>query len=391
MRRPSGAGDEPTEAQFRKRVSLLQLRDAEYEFAMGKLGEDDYQIASEGDFRRGAGGHPGRGGGGPPQGAYFEGPSNAELEEEIASVRSRISGGVFLLRVRPSEPGGESVLRRVREPAPGPDRSTIDLGSDPDPRGFLRAFSSQSPSSARLLIGSRFSTATGLAREFGPIRAVDGVSFALGAGELMTVFGPNGAGKTTLLRILSGGLQTVGGRGGPPGGEAGDGRSGMAPPYRCALPSDLSLRASHPGGEPPVLWTAVRAHGPGYPRSRAVGAGRADRAMPRARPGPLSRGMRQRLALARTLLHDPDFVLLDEPYTGLDAHAAAVLRGVLSSLKDGHRTVILVTHNISQGLELADRVADPGAGSLRAPRGPVEEWTPAPSSSSYREKVEEVG
>ena len=70
-----------------------------------------------------------------------------------------------------------------------------------------------------------------------------------------------------------------------------------------------------------------------------------------------SRGMRQRLGLARTLLHDPDLVLLDEPYTGLDPHAAAVLRTVLETLRDGLRTVILVTHNLTQGLELADRVA----------------------------------
>jgi heme exporter protein A len=70
-----------------------------------------------------------------------------------------------------------------------------------------------------------------------------------------------------------------------------------------------------------------------------------------------SRGMRQRLALARTLLHDPDIVLLDEPYTGLDAHAAAVLREVLGALKDGRRSVVLVTHNLSEGLELADGIA----------------------------------
>jgi heme exporter protein A len=70
-----------------------------------------------------------------------------------------------------------------------------------------------------------------------------------------------------------------------------------------------------------------------------------------------SRGMQQRLALARTLLHDPEIVLLDEPYTGLDAHAAGMLRGVLERLKDGRRTVVLVTHNLSQGLEMADRVA----------------------------------
>jgi heme exporter protein A len=70
-----------------------------------------------------------------------------------------------------------------------------------------------------------------------------------------------------------------------------------------------------------------------------------------------SRGMQQRLALARTLLHDPEIVLLDEPYTGLDPHAARMLRGVLERLKDGRRTVVLVTHNLSQGLEMADRVA----------------------------------
>jgi heme exporter protein A len=70
-----------------------------------------------------------------------------------------------------------------------------------------------------------------------------------------------------------------------------------------------------------------------------------------------SRGMRQRLALARTLLHEPDLVLLDEPYTGLDAHAAVVLRDVLGALKDGKRTVVMVTHNLAEGLEMADRVA----------------------------------
>ena len=70
-----------------------------------------------------------------------------------------------------------------------------------------------------------------------------------------------------------------------------------------------------------------------------------------------SRGMQQRLALARTLLHEPRIVLLDEPYTGLDPHAAAMLRGVLEHLRDGTRAVLMVTHNLTQGLELADRVA----------------------------------
>ena len=67
--------------------------------------------------------------------------------------------------------------------------------------------------------------------------------------------------------------------------------------------------------------------------------------------------MRQRLSLARALLHDPDVVLLDEPYTGLDPSAASVLRDVLRELRDGRRTVVMVTHNLSEGLQLATRVA----------------------------------
>ena len=67
--------------------------------------------------------------------------------------------------------------------------------------------------------------------------------------------------------------------------------------------------------------------------------------------------MRQRLALVRALLHDPDVVLLDEPYTGLDPSAAAVLRGVLTGLKDGRRTVVMVTHNLGEGIALATQLA----------------------------------
>jgi heme exporter protein A len=93
----------------------------------------------------------------------------------------------------------------------------------------------------------------------------------------------------------------------------------------------------------------------------------------------LSHGMRQRLALARALLHDPDVVLLDEPYTGLDPRAASVLRGVLEELRDGRRTVVMVTHNLKEGLELATRVAIQVSGAFawegsgsEVPRGDFE-------------------
>ena len=70
-----------------------------------------------------------------------------------------------------------------------------------------------------------------------------------------------------------------------------------------------------------------------------------------------SRGMVQRLTIARAILHDPDLMLLDEPYTGLDLQAADMLRAVLQELAAAGRTVILTTHNLEQGLEMCDRAA----------------------------------
>jgi ABC-type multidrug transport system ATPase subunit len=70
-----------------------------------------------------------------------------------------------------------------------------------------------------------------------------------------------------------------------------------------------------------------------------------------------SRGMVQRLAIARAILHDPAIMLLDEPYTGLDLQAADMLRTVLQALAASDRTVILTTHNLEQGLEMCDRAA----------------------------------
>jgi heme exporter protein A len=231
--------------------------------------------------------------------------------------------------------------------------------------------------------------ASGLVREFGPLRAVDGIGFSLQAGQLMTVFGPNGAGKTTLLSVLSGGSR-------PSAGEvhlkekkleAGD------PEWhrRIGVLSHQAFLYGHLTLEENLRFFGklfgLRDLSKRIPeRLEQVGLEARSKSLART----LSRGMRQRLALARTLLHDPEFVLLDEPYTGLDPHAASVLRGVLASLKDGNRTVILVTHNISQGLELADRVAIQVRGRFvfLDDRETVDAGT---FEQFYRERVEEVG
>ncbi len=195
-----------------------------------------------------------------------------------------------------------------------------------------------------------------LVKDFGALRAVDGVGFSLDAGQLLAIFGPNGAGKTSLLRMLGGLLH-------PTEGEVwirGRSVDRGDPEWRRSIGilSHRSFLYGHLTAQENLEFFG-KLYGLGDLAARVpsrldeVGlGGRAD-----TRAQNLSRGMRQRLALARALLHDPEIVLLDEPWTGLDPHAAVLLREILESLKDGRRTVVLVTHNLSQGLELADLVA----------------------------------
>ncbi len=198
--------------------------------------------------------------------------------------------------------------------------------------------------------------ARGLVREFGGLAAVDGIDITLPPGGFLVVFGPNGAGKTSLLKLLAGSLRPtrgevrVAGETLVPGSPAGRERIGVLS-HQTFLYEQLTAR------ENLRFYATLYGLADGQARvvERLREVGLLERADDRVKT--FSRGMRQRLGLARTLLHDPDLVLLDEPYTGLDAHASAVLRRVLEALRDGRRTVVLVTHNLAQGLELADRAA----------------------------------
>jgi heme exporter protein A len=214
---------------------------------------------------------------------------------------------------------------------------------------------SNSPSAAPRALTPALEAAS-LVRDYGPVRAVDHVSFGLGAGEFLSVFGPNGAGKTSLLRLLAGGLRPTAGEvrvSGVPltiGDRAARGRIGILS-HLSFLYGRLTAREN--------LVFHGRLHGLEDLDSR-VSDRLADVGLERladSRVDTLSRGTVQRLAVARALLHDPEIVLLDEPYTGLDAYAGAMLQELLSALKHGGRTVVMVTHNLGRGLELADRVA----------------------------------
>jgi heme exporter protein A len=226
----------------------------------------------------------------------------------------------------------------------------------------------------------------GLVRAFGSLRAVDGVSFALPAGETLTLLGPNGAGKSTLLRILSGELRPASGDV-RFGGETMDLRSATWR-RRVGVLSHQTFLYGHLTARENLRFYADLFELDGVEervRAGLDGVGLESRADDQVRT--YSRGMRQRLALARTLLHEPEMVLLDEPYTGLDAHAAGVLREVLATLRDGRRTVILVTHNLTEGLELADRVAIQVRGRLVVD-APAADFDPLAFHGVYRDAVE---
>ncbi len=214
--------------------------------------------------------------------------------------------------------------------------------------------------------------AVALRRAFGPRRAVDGVSFALGAGECLALFGPNGAGKSTLLRMLGGLLK-------PSGGEArvGGRPVGDDPAVRAAvgvLSHHSLLYASLTARENVAF--AARLYGVPDPDAAAMAALArlrvADRADAPVRR--LSRGLQQRVSAARAVVHGPRVLLLDEPYTGLDAAGAEALTETLTSLAAGGAALVLVTHHLDEGLALATQVAVLRAGrvALHAPRGAVD-------------------
>jgi heme exporter protein A len=203
--------------------------------------------------------------------------------------------------------------------------------------------------------------ARGVEKWYGPHPAVRALDFQLRAGSFLTLFGPNGAGKTTLLKMLCGALHPTAGEIRVAGERIDQGEHGWR--NRVGVLSHQTflydrLTAAENLRFYAKLYGLDAVEERTERRLREVGLlERRDDAV-----RGFSRGMQQRLALARTLLHDPELVLLDEPYTGLDPHAARMLRGVLEQLKDGARTVLLVTHNLPQGLELADRVVVQVAG-----------------------------
>lgn len=196
--------------------------------------------------------------------------------------------------------------------------------------------------------------ARGLKKRFGTIQAVDGIDLDVDAGATVSIFGANGEGKSTLLRMLSTALRPDAGTlelfGLDARAHARSVRARLGVlTHAPGLYDDLTCRAN--------LEFFARLAGVADPRAAADASlerfGLALRAGEPARE--LSRGLHQRLALARALIHGPDLMFLDEPFTGLDPHAALVLDRELRALRAAGRTVVLITHRLDRGLDISDR------------------------------------
>lgn len=200
-------------------------------------------------------------------------------------------------------------------------------------------------------------TASRLSRRFGDRLALDDVSFTLEPGEVFALLGPNGAGKTTTLRILAGLIA-------PTTGSVEIDGEAMGPQSAPHLRARIGFLTEAPG-----LWDRLTVRQNLLVYARLYGLTSPDRVVDEAlerfeirdrgddRAAQLSKGLKQRVALARSLLHDPRIAMLDEPTSGLDPASAREVRDLVISLRAQGRTILLCTHNLDEVDRVADRVA----------------------------------
>ncbi|MBA3586221.1 MAG: ABC transporter ATP-binding protein [Chloroflexi bacterium] len=199
--------------------------------------------------------------------------------------------------------------------------------------------------------------ATGLTKHFKALTAVHDLSFTVGDGEIFGILGPNGAGKTTSVRMLAGLI-------GPSGGSARiNGLELGQDSQRIRATTGVLTEA--PGLHDKLT---ARQNLGYYGRLYGLRGGGLRRAVDRylgivgmldsgdRRVGGFSKGMRQKVAIARALLHEPDVVYLDEPTSALDPSAAKMVRDFVSTLRDAGRSIVVCTHNLDEAERLCDRI-----------------------------------
>lgn len=195
---------------------------------------------------------------------------------------------------------------------------------------------------------------TELSKAYGFLPVLKSVSLQIQRGQFVALLGPNGSGKSTLLKMIAGivkpttGLVTVGGWEVPKEAQSVRGQIGMVS-HQALLYGNLTAK------ENLVFFAKLYGLGNDAPIEDLLDrVGLAKRADSLVRT--FSRGMQQRLSIARALLHDPHVLLFDEPYTGLDQDAATVLDDLLVDAHTTGHTIVMATHQLERAARLADRI-----------------------------------
>ena len=204
----------------------------------------------------------------------------------------------------------------------------------------------------------------GLRKNYNGINALNGIDLTLHKGDFLTIFGPNGAGKTTLIKIIATLLRPSSGRIRVSGYDLEKNPEDFR--RSISLISHQSFLYNSLTVEENLDFYAALYRIKGR-KKKVEGLLRLMGLYERrdSRVSELSRGMQQRLSIARALINEPLLILLDEPYTGLDQHAAITLRDYLIRLRNEQRTIIMVTHDLSLGLEGATKVGVLVRGRMR--------------------------
>lgn len=203
-------------------------------------------------------------------------------------------------------------------------------------------------------------------------RALDGVTLQVRRGEVHGLLGPNGAGKTTLVKVLSTALLPSAGTARVAGVDVVGEAAAVRKRVSVVLGGERGLFNHLTARENLLYWAALYGLRPAEARAR-VGrlleeVGMADRAEDRV--STYSRGMKQRVHLARGLVCDPEVLFLDEPTIGMDPIAAKAFRRTISSLATAGKTVLLTTHDLAEAEAICERVSFLDAGVLLATEAP---------------------
>ncbi len=205
-----------------------------------------------------------------------------------------------------------------------------------------------------------------LSKSFGHRKALKNIHLEIGKGEFVVIFGPNGAGKTTLLKVISTIIEPS------RGNVLINGIDNKKDPSKIrgmigAISHETYLYDELTARENMVFFSRMYGIEKSMIDKRVEEILKSVKLLQRAdeRAGSFSRGMKQRLSIARALLHHPEILLMDEPYTGLDQHAAANFEHVLMNTGNSDVTRIIITHNIERAFELCDRMLIMDRGELR--------------------------